>query len=200
MPFDVDDDAPVGHAARRWRLTVSATQQGADAGHQLVGAERLRHVVVGADVKADDPFRFLGASRQYDDRDARRLLLASYRATDIEAADIRQHEVEHEQIRRAVGNGRQRVFPGRQDPRRIAGLLECPADEVGDVSVVFDNEDMHQRRIGVVVGTDDHVRYCKGPARHPVWTEYLLTGHLDRASSCGISASGLARPSLHGLP
>ena len=53
-----------------------AAQQRAHARHELVGAERLGEVVVGAELEADDALRLLGARGEHDDGDRGGLLVA----------------------------------------------------------------------------------------------------------------------------
>ena len=56
MPFRVDVDGPVRHVAR-FGLALRPAEQRADARDELVRAERLGDVVVGADFEPDDPLR-----------------------------------------------------------------------------------------------------------------------------------------------
>ncbi len=61
-------------------------------------------------------------------------------AADFEAVDLRQHQVEDEQIRRPIGDRLQRVAARRQHLGRESRLLQVARDELGDVAVVFDDE------------------------------------------------------------
>ena len=54
-------------------LLQAMAQGGAQAGHQLVGAERLGDIVVGAGVERGDLGRLVAAARQHDDRHRRAL-------------------------------------------------------------------------------------------------------------------------------
>ena len=66
--------------------------------------------------------------------------LVADRPADFEAVDLRQHQVEDEQIGRARGDGRQRVAARREHLRREARLVQVARDEIGDVAVVFDDQ------------------------------------------------------------
>ena len=79
---------PLGRVWRRRR----APQLGLDARQQLDHLERLRDVVVGAELQADDLVDDLPARGEHDDR---RLDAAfAQLAHDVEAAEARQHDVE----------------------------------------------------------------------------------------------------------
>ena len=71
------------------------SQERANAGQQLAGAEGLRHVVVGAELEADDLVDLAGARREHKDRHAG---LATQDAADLEAVDHRQHEVQQHEV------------------------------------------------------------------------------------------------------
>ena len=62
---------------------------------QFARIERLRQVIVGAELQADDAVHILAARGQHDDRD---LALLAQAAQDLEAIDAGQHDVEHHQV------------------------------------------------------------------------------------------------------
>ena len=68
---------------------------GADARQQLFGAERLRDVVVCPCIQRAHLVAFGAARGEHQDRHARRL---SHRHAHLDAVDVRQAEVEHEQV------------------------------------------------------------------------------------------------------
>ena len=74
---------------------LGAAEHGPDAGDELARAERLDHVVVGAELEAGDPVDLVAAGREDQDRDAG---VAADRADDVEAVDARQAEVEDERV------------------------------------------------------------------------------------------------------
>ena len=85
LPFSLAD------AARA--VELAAAELGADAAEQLADAEGLGHVVVGADLEADDLVDLGVLRRQQDDRDG---AAAADVAADVEAAAARHHDVEDE--------------------------------------------------------------------------------------------------------
>ena len=99
-----------------------------DARDQLVRAERLGDVVVGAELEPDDAVGFLGARRQHDDRHCGRGRIGAQRVADLEAVDARQHQVEHQRdpagSRRSVGSTsapRRNAIDGEARARRGCG-------------------------------------------------------------------------------
>ena len=95
-----------------------------DPQHQLAGAERLGHVVVGAQLEADDPVG-LGAERgQHDHRD---VAAGAQPAADLETVDPGQHQVEDHQVGRVVAHQ-------RGDGLAVAGLVDLVTGraQVGD--------------------------------------------------------------------
>ena len=74
-----------------------AAQNALDPGDELARIERLRQVVVGADLETDDLVHVLVASGQHQDRDVGAL---AHAAADLEAVHVGQVEVEDDQRRR----------------------------------------------------------------------------------------------------
>ena len=69
-----------------------------DAGQQLARAERLRQVVVGAELEADHPIHRLAAmAGEHDDR---KIGIRSKRANDLETVLIAELQVENHQVDR----------------------------------------------------------------------------------------------------
>ena len=64
------------------------------AGDELARVERLRQVVVGADLEPDDLVDVLVARGQHQDRHVRALADAP---ADLDPVDVREHQVEHDQ-------------------------------------------------------------------------------------------------------
>jgi len=112
--------------------------------HELVGAERLRDVVVGAHLEADDALGLFRPGGEHDDRDRGGLLVRANGTADFQAVDLRQHQVQDHQIGRSFSDRDKGVASGRDEIHGEAGLLEIAADELGDIAVVFDDEDAGQ--------------------------------------------------------
>src|ERR1051325_9390721 len=86
---------------------VAAAEKGVDASDELAHAERLRDVVVGAELEADHLVGLLGAGREHEDW--RRRVTANDPA-DLEAAHIREHYVEKQHVRLLFGDQMQGSF------------------------------------------------------------------------------------------
>jgi hypothetical protein len=86
-----------------------AALRGADASEQLPEAERLRDVVVCARVEGPDLVVLMVADRQHDHGDLRP---GAEPADHLGAVDVRQAEVEDEQVGLLGGGDRQRLLAG----------------------------------------------------------------------------------------
>ena len=82
-----------------------------DPGGELARRERLRDVVVGAELEAGDPVGLLVARGQHHDRHLR---LGAHLPADLEAVDPGQADVEHDEPDRVAAQ------LGRPPPRRCA--------------------------------------------------------------------------------
>jgi len=80
----------VGRAAARG-TDVRAPQDGAHARHQFTWVEGLAEVIVGAELQADDAVHVVAAGGEHQDRS---LVRGAEFAQDVEAADVRQHDVQ----------------------------------------------------------------------------------------------------------
>src|SRR5215204_1398108 len=98
-PARVDQQGAVPDL-RRLRLAAlrgRAAQDRLDPRNELPRVERLREVVVRADLEADDLVDVFVTRRQHQDRDVRLLPDA---AADLDTIAVRKHEVEDDQRRR----------------------------------------------------------------------------------------------------
>ena len=76
-----------------------AAQNRPHADRELARRERLRHVVVGAELEADDPVGLLAARRQQDHR---QVGARADPAAELEPVDAGEHHVEHDERRRSL--------------------------------------------------------------------------------------------------
>ena len=137
---------------RRRQRAARPAQHRLHPGGELPGRERLGHVVVGAELEADDAVGLLAEGGEDDDGDGRR---RPDPFAHLEAAEAGQHQVEHHQLRRV----RQRpVEPGGA----VGGDLDLEAlpgqvapDDLGHGGVVFDNEHAGGHRRSIHHGSDD---------------------------------------------
>src|SRR4029077_2507724 len=83
------------------RADGQAPQEGLNTRNQLGGLERLRDVVVGAEIESNNLIDRLIPDRQHQNR-SRHPLLADA-AANIESAAIRQHDIQDNQIEGQIG-------------------------------------------------------------------------------------------------
>ena len=107
MNDDGFDDRLVGLGGRR-----AAAHRRPQPGQELVHAERLGHVVVGAGVERLDLVRRVGARRQHDHR---RRQPAAQPVEHLDAGHVGQAEVEDDHVGPVLGGGAQRLR--RRSPR-----------------------------------------------------------------------------------
>ena len=88
----------------------------ANAREQLVGAERLGHVVVGARVERLDLCAFLAFDRQDDDRHVR---LRANAPAQLDAVHVRHVEIGDDELRPPLGEIRERRLAFRGRPHLI---------------------------------------------------------------------------------
>ena len=127
----------VGHAA----------ENGADAGQEFAGAERLADVVVGADLKADDA---VGLGRkgceEYDGDVVRRAQLpAKGEAVFARHHDIENNEIEAADLERTPHRGAIGGLGGAE-----AVCCKETAQAGADLFVVIDNENVGRAHGGLV--------------------------------------------------
>src|SRR5262249_23114563 len=111
-------------------LRVAATEDGAHPGDELARAERLGHVVVGAELEPEHPVHLPGPCGEHHDRESARRLGSAEPAADLEAVDAGQHEIEYDQGRPIGLEAREGTLPRVRLPDIIAVLLEVEADEL----------------------------------------------------------------------
>ena len=100
-PEDADLDRPP--APRR---DLGPSQDRLDPGHQGARVERLRDVVVGAQLEADDRVDVVVAGGQDQDR---RVAAAAQLAAHLEPIPTRQHQVQDHEVRVVARLGRERL-------------------------------------------------------------------------------------------
>ena len=122
-------------------------QQRTHTASELVDRERLRDVVVRAELEPDDLVELVVAGSQHDDRDgaARPQALA-----DLEPVEVREHDVEHDEVWILLAEPVERLFavPRRHDPESIA--FERVREELLNGVLVVDEQD--GRWLGHVAG------------------------------------------------
>ena len=128
----------IARLERRGRVAAAAAQDGADARDHLGRAERLDHVVVGAQLETDDAVGLRAARGEHDDRHGR---LAPQLAADLAPVAVRQRDVEQDEARVAAAEELQRGARRRRDDRLEALALERARERLGDRALVLDEQD-----------------------------------------------------------
>ena len=161
------------------RVGPRAAQDGLDPRAQFAGIERLRQVVVGAHLQAQDPILLVAARRQHQDRRARRRADAP---EDFKSPDVGQHHVEHDDR----GQPRQRAFDALTSRMQafddVAVGDQVLRQQLAQLDVVVNHED--GERVGVhrevrpqvaivaAVPTRTFVKICQdaAPASRQIFT------------------------------
>jgi hypothetical protein len=140
-------EGEVGAGQTAGRLGPDPAQDGPDAGHQLLEAERLGDVVVAPDGEPGHGVLGRVAGGEEHDRDT--LALGPQPPADVEPVQVGQHHVQHDEVGpEGAGHG-DRLVPGPGHGDREALVPERGPDQVGDVRLVVDDE--HLRTLGQAV-------------------------------------------------
>ena len=131
--------AILGRAVVRFPLKPS--KEGLDAGNQGFGAEWFGDVVVGSQLQANDGVRFLGFGGQHDDGEHRGLWSRSKAFTDLDPVDLRQHQVEDNQIGLLLFHLLEAFRTGLGRYGSKAFFLQIQFDQLENVVLVFNDED-----------------------------------------------------------
>jgi hypothetical protein len=135
----IELDLP-GHQDLGAGAPTRAAEDHSDAGDQLLHAERLGEVVVAADGQATQAVLDRIAGGEEHDRD----LVAGrpQPPADLEAVNVGQHHVEHNQITRCAGTGQvvERFPPSCHLADGEPGQPQGGRGNVADVVFVLDNQ------------------------------------------------------------
>src|SRR5215218_8797469 len=115
----------------------NAAQDGADPRNDFAAAERLHHVVVGAELEPDHPVGLLAAGGEHDDRNLRAL---PQLAADVEAGAVGQHHVEEHEVGVAA-RLLERLGDRAGDQRLEAFAAEHLREGLDDRGLVLDEKD-----------------------------------------------------------
>ena len=111
-----------------------------DPEHELLRAERLGDVIVGAEREAANAIDLFLARREHHDGDAAGRVVALQFFEDFEPRHAGQHEIEHDQRRVFTARDRQRVRTRRRRRHAVSGLREMVDDERDDIGLVVHDE------------------------------------------------------------
>ena len=116
----------------------AAAKHGRHPGKQLAQRKGLGDVVVGAQLQPDHLVDLTFLCRQHDDRD---IALLAEDATNLEAVQLGEHEVQQDQVRaRAAGLGHA-VGAVLGDGHRVSLFLEVEAERISNGGVILDDKD-----------------------------------------------------------
>ena len=115
-----------------------------DASDELTEPERLDHVVVGAELEADDPIELLAACRDHDDGDVGPIVEPS---THLHAVEIGKSEIEEHEIDGWRGD---RLGTGRNPNHGEPLALQTASERYRDRVVVLHDEQLHARHSRVL--------------------------------------------------
>ena len=120
-------------------FSLAAAQNGFDPRDQFAAAERLREVIVGPHLQANDAVDLLALGGQHDDRDVR---FGAKLPAERKSILAWQHEIEEYEVDPAVG---QDLLHGpavsrRTDPEALLG--QRARDEIADLAMVVDDQDV----------------------------------------------------------
>ena len=127
--------------AAHWRRRGQPAQHHADTRYQFARRERLGHVIVDANFKADNAVDLVAAGGEENDGHVGELAQA---AAHFKAVGVGQADVEHDQGRRLGARGPhdvERFFAQARVQRREAVGAQRVGDALGDGQFVFDNQD-----------------------------------------------------------
>src|SRR6266508_1821733 len=142
--------AELPHRARGGRaVQLASTQKRSHATHELRHRERLRHVVVRAELEAEHAIELTPSGGEHDDRD---VALGSQGAADLDAREARQHPVEDDEVVPSRASSVERLLAvfGLRD---LEALVEEPvAQDLEDRHVVLGDQDPGAHETSTSVG------------------------------------------------
>jgi len=123
-----------------------SAQQGADATAELPDREGLRDVVVGAELEAEHLVQLVVASGQHDDR---HFALGPQTLADFEPVELREHDVEHDEVDPLRRKALQRLLAVPRLQHAVALALQGVGEQLLNGFLVVDEED--GRGVGHIV-------------------------------------------------
>ena len=122
------------------RTLVAGTPQcRSQSGQELLHRERLRQVVVGSGVERADLVGLLLTHREHDDRNRRE---RAHTPDDLFPVEIREPEVEEDQVGTLVGRRDDALLAGAHGHDLVAVCLQARAHRAADLRLVVDHEDL----------------------------------------------------------
>ena len=135
----VDGGAVAGSGAFAGRAALAAPQDGPDPRHQLARVEGLGHVIVSADLQANDLVQVIVAGGQH--QDGRVSLLGLQAAANLQPIQARQHDIQNHQAGLQAAGGCQGSQPiaDRFDAETFP--LQVKAGQLDDIWLIVHQQD-----------------------------------------------------------
>ena len=148
----LDEDTPVGQAGERVVVgqAVLVDLEGQAVAHpdlQLAGVHGLGQELGRAQLQRAQLAGRVAGRRQHDDRRVAQPLVQADQAQQVEAVQLRHHQVEQDQAG-SVGSGGLQRQPGivDRDEAGVAGILQIGLGNVGHHRFVIDHHHRHVRK------------------------------------------------------
>ncbi len=122
-------------------LRTRAPQHGVHARQHLAWRERLRDVVVGAPLEAEELVHLGAARREEQHRRVARRGLGAHLAQHLEAVQAGEEEVEEHEVRMRCEDPLEPLLAVLGEQHAVALLLEVVAQQFADFALVVDDED-----------------------------------------------------------
>src|SRR6185312_4269561 len=135
----VEAERPRADSFTRRGLAFLAAQVRFDAGHQFTRAERLRHVIVAADLETEDAVDFIGTSGKKDDGRAPEWSGLADPAAKIETILAGEHYIKHDKIRLPFHEIAQRGAFAIQETHVEAAARQVVFDQRRQFGFIFDD-------------------------------------------------------------
>ena len=136
------DGADVDLVGLRDRTALGPAHEGADAGQQLAQRERLRQVVVGAQLQADHAVHDLALGREHEDGHS--VAGRAQLAKDVEPGAAGKQDVQHHELRAELADRGHGLVAAPDDPHFIAFVPEVVAQAPRQGRLVLHHQ--HARR------------------------------------------------------
>ena len=136
---------PVGIVRPSRLPPFGAAQHRLDAGQEFARVERLRHIIVGAHLKAHDTVGLLAHGRQHDDWNFR---VRPQPAAEREPILSRQHEIEDDQVDGPIVERLAHAAPIGDGADAQPVLAQVSSHEIANFAVVIDDKDVRLLRHG----------------------------------------------------
>ena len=129
-----DDRLAAGPAAQH----LGAAQGRLDPAAELAHRERLGDVVVGPHLEAEDLVDLVVLGGEHDDR---HLAAAAQPPADLDPVELRQHDVEHDQVEALLGEAVERLAAVERGDDLVAVLAQGIGEQRLDRLLVVDQQD-----------------------------------------------------------